>query len=144
MWIIRRDILRVNCGKGQKDRVTPIGKIACQYLETYIKGIRPLLNFKKEANVLFLSQRSRELGKSTLDELIKKHARKSGLDKPVSTHTFRRSCATEMIKNKANLMHVKELLGHQSMETIQAYCSLAIQDLKEEHKKHHPRERDVV
>lgn len=134
--------LRVNQGKGNKDRVVPLGKIASQYVENYIKGIMPWLNKSKETKELFISRKGNKLGKSTLDEIIKKYAKQSKIEKPISTHTFRRSCATEMIKNKANLMHVKELLGHNSMETVQTYCNLSIVDLKEAHKKHHPREKD--
>lgn len=134
--------LRINQGKGNKDRVVPLGKIASEHTENYIKGIRPWLNKRKETKELFISRKGNKLGKSTLDGIIKKYARLSKLEKPISTHTFRRSCATEMIKNKANLMHVKELLGHNSMETVQAYCNLSIVDLKEAHKKHHPREKD--
>ena len=136
--------LRVNLGKGQKDRVTPIGRIACQYLESYIKGIRPLfLNAKKEP-YLFLSLRGNQLSKNALGELVSKYAKQSGIEKQITTHTFRRSCATAMIKNKANLMYVKDLLGHSSMESIQSYCNLSIVDLKEAHKKHHPRELEAI
>lgn len=134
--------LRVNLGKGAKDRVVPIGKIACKYLETYIKGIRPLIFKAKDKTALFISKRGNPLSKNGLGEIIGKYAQESGLQKHITTHTFRRSCATEMIKNKANLMHVKELLGHNSMDTIQAYCNLSIVDLKEAHQKCHPRERD--
>ena len=82
------------------------------------------------------------LSRNGLAEMILKYAKQSRIEKHITTHTFRRSCATEMIKNKANLMHVKELLGHNSMETVQTYCDLSIVDLKEAHKKCHPREKD--
>lgn len=66
----------------------------------------------------------------------------SGLKQPVTAHTFRRSCATELIRAGANLWHVKDLLGHESIETLNHYVKLTIVDLKETHKKCHPRERD--
>ena len=135
--------LRVNHGKGDKDRVTPIGKIACQYLETYIKGIRPLLLKEKDEQALFLSQRKQKLTDIGLQRIIRHYADVSKLNKHITTHTFRRSCATEMIRRNANLMHVKELLGHSSIDTVQTYCNLAITDLKEAHRKCHPRERDT-
>ncbi|MFC1643466.1 tyrosine-type recombinase/integrase [Chlamydiota bacterium] len=136
--------LRVNHGKGDKDRVVPLGKIASHYLETYIKGIRPFFLNAREEKILFISRRGRQMGRNTLDHLISKYVETSGIDKNVTTHTFRRTCATEMIKNKANIMHVKQLLGHKSMETIQKYCNLTIVDLKEAHRKHHPREKEHI
>lgn len=136
--------LRVNLGKGGKDRVTPLGKIACKYLETYLKGIRPLFLNANKHKYLFLSQRGNPISKNAFALLIEKYARESGINKPVTTHTFRRSCATSMIKNNANVMHVKDLLGHSSMESIQAYCNLSIVDLKKAHKKFHPREKEVM
>lgn len=134
--------LRINQGKGNKDRVVPIGKIACHYLETYIKGIRPLFAGANKTEVLFLGRLGKTLSRNGLADMIAKYAKRSGLEKHISTHTFRRSCATGMIKNKANIMHVKDMLGHNCMETIQKYCHLTIVDLKEEHKKCHPREKD--
>ena len=136
--------LRVNQGKGNKDRVTPIGRIACQYLETYIKGIRPLILNAKTNPHLFLSLKGNALSKNALGQMIEKYAKQSGIEKQITTHTFRRSCATAMIKNKANPMYVKDLLGHSSLESIQAYCNLSIVDLKEAHKKHHPRELEAI
>ena len=134
--------LRVNQGKGNKDRVVPIGRIACHYLETYIRGIRPMLLKNKKEMFLFLSRRGSRLCRSRLSEMVLYYAERTGIEKHITSHTLRRSCATEMIKNKANLMHVKDLLGHNSMETIQTYCNLSIVDLKEAHKKCHPREND--
>ena len=134
--------LRVNQGKGQKDRVTPIGKIACHYLETYIKGIRPMLIRSKTEQALFLGKRGQPLKRNGLSELIARYAKRIDTEKKITTHTFRRSCATGMIKNNANVMHVKDLLGHNSLETVQMYCNLSIVDLKEAHRKCHPREKD--
>ena len=136
--------VRINQGKGNKDRITPLGKIACHYLETYIKGIRPFFKGAHDLQALFLSvTRTRRLGTRALHDIITKYAKISGIDKHITSHTFRRSCATEMIKNNASIMHVKDLLGHRSMDTIQTYCNLTITDLKKAHTKHHPRERDV-
>lgn len=134
--------LRVNQGKGNRDRVIPIGRIALKYVETYIKGIRPMFLNARTDKTLFLSQRGQRIGRNTFDQMIMKYVKRTSLKKSITAHTFRRSCATEMIKNKANLMHVKELLGHRSLKTVQAYCDLSIVDLKEAHRKCHPREKD--
>ena len=62
----------------------------------------------------------------------------------VTSHTFRRSCTTELIRGGANLYHVKELLGHESLETLQHYTKLTIEDLRKTHQKCHPRERNTA
>jgi integrase/recombinase XerD len=134
--------LRVNQGKGSKDRVVPLGRIACKYAENYIKGIRPWFVNSREIPELFVGKKGYKLSNSGLGEIIKKYAVKSEIPKPISPHTFRRTCATEMIKNNANLMHVKEMLGHSSTEATQIYCNLSITDLKKAHAKYHPREKD--
>jgi len=69
-------------------------------------------------------------------------AERVGIDKQVSPHTFRRSCTTELIRSGANMYHVKELLGHESLATLKHYAKLTILDLKKTHAKCHPRERE--
>ncbi len=135
--------IRINKGKGDKDRVVPLGRIACKYVETYIKGIRPLIYKAKEIDYLFVSKKGNRLERSAVAKLIDVYTERAKLGKKVSPHTFRRSCATEMIRNKAHLYHVKELLGHESIESLKKYCRLTIVDLKKAHKKYHPRERDI-
>jgi integrase/recombinase XerD len=133
--------LRVNQGKGDKDRVVPLGKIACRYVENYIKGVRPELSKPKRRKELFLSKWGNRMGKNTIGELVVKYARRANIKKKVTCHTFRHSCATHMVRNKASIRHVQEMLGHKSLETTQKYIQLTITDLKEAHKKYHPRER---
>ncbi len=89
-----------------------------------------------------MSKKGNRLSKSSLAEMIERYAKKSGINKHITPHTFRRSCATEMIKNHANVVHVKELLEHASLRSIHIYCDLTILDLKNEHRKGHPREMD--
>ncbi|EKD26108.1 MAG: hypothetical protein ACD_79C01364G0003 [uncultured bacterium] len=127
-------------GKGNKERVVPIGKTASQYLETYIKCIRPGLKPENVAYV-FLTKHGQRLTRTALKRMIKKYAWNSGLEKHVTPHTFRRSAATGMIRNKANVVLVSEMLGHENVSSIQPYINLTINDLKEVHKKTHPRER---
>jgi integrase/recombinase XerD len=134
--------IRVNCGKGRKDRVVPLGKIACRYMENYVKGVRPSLIRDPYNNHLFLSLRGKRLSKNVVWEIVKRHAKKTGIKKTISPHTFRHTCATLMLRNKANIRHIQELLGHASLNTTQVYASVSITDLKEVHAKCHPRERD--
>jgi integrase/recombinase XerD len=129
-------------GKGQKDRIVPIGKIACRYLENYIKSVRPELIKDPYNNHLFLSLRGNRLSKNMVWELVKKYAKSARIRKNVHPHTFRHSCATSMLKNKADLRTIQKLLGHASLTSTQIYTHLSITDLKEVHRRCHPREKD--
>ncbi len=136
--------LRINAGKGRKDRVVPLGRIACRYLENYIKSVRPDLIHDPYNNHLFLSARGNRLSKNMVWELVKRHARKAKIKKTISPHTFRHTCATAMLKNKADIRAVQELLGHESLESTQVYTRITINDLKETHRRCHPREKDKL
>jgi integrase/recombinase XerD len=134
--------LRINGGKGNKDRVVPLGRIACRYLENYIKSVRSEFIKNPYNHHLFLSTRGNRLSKNMVWELVKKYAKKAKLKKSVSPHTFRHSCATAMLRNKADIRAVQELLGHESLESTQIYTHISINDLKETHKRCHPREKE--
>lgn len=134
--------LRVDSGKGGKDRIVPIGRIACRYLENYIKSVRPELIKDVREKHLFLTSRGKPFSKNVVWELVKKYAGKAKIHKNVSPHTFRHTCATAMLKNKANIRAVQELLGHSSINSTQVYTHLSITDLKEVHARCHPREKD--
>ncbi len=129
-------------GKGNKERVVPLGRIACRYLENYIKSVRPELLRDPYEKTVFLSQRHRPLSKNMVWELTKRHAKKAKIQKNVHPHTFRHTCATQMLRNKAHIRAVQELLGHSSLDSTQVYTHVSITDLKEIHKNCHPRERD--
>lgn len=135
-------LVRINSGKGNKDRVVPIGKIACRYLENYIKAVRPSLIRDPYNNHLFLSLKGNRLSKNMVWEIVKRYGKKTKIKKNISPHTFRHTCATLMLRNKANIRHIQELLGHASLEATQVYASVSITDLKEVHSKCHPREKD--
>lgn len=142
-------ILMVRHGKGGKDRVVPLGRIAAKVLETYINGIRPTLlqiatlDRRSRQKALFLSLRGGPLSKNALAERIEHYRRVADIGHAVSPHTFRHSCATHMIRNRANIRHVQEMLGHVNLNTTQQYLHLTITDLKEAHHKFHPREKDA-
>ena len=134
--------LRINNGKGGKDRVVPLGRIACRYLENYIKSVRPEFIKDPFNHHLFLSTRGNMLSKNVVWELVKKYAKQAKLKKTISPHTFRHSCATSMLRNKADIRAIQELLGHESLESTQIYTHISINDLKETHKRCHPREKE--
>jgi integrase/recombinase XerD len=134
--------LRIIEGKGKKDRIVPIGRIACRYLENYIKSVRAELITDPYNNHLFLTLRGKRFSKNVVWELIKKYAKKARIKKNVHPHTFRHSCATAMLKNKADIRTIQKLLGHSSLDSTQVYTHLSITDLKDVHKRCHPREKD--
>ena len=140
------ELLRINGGKGAKDRVVPLTSVAVSFLESYINGIRSKLvraapaDEKRTSQRLFLSLRGLPIARNTLGSLVEKYARRVRIKKRVTCHLWRHSCATHLLQRKANLRHVQEILGHRSLATTERYLHLTITELKEAHRKHHPRE----
>ena len=134
--------VRVNNGKGAKDRVVPMGKIACRYVENYIHSVRPHLARDAANRWLFLSLRGGPMSRHVVAQTVKRCAKQANVGKTVTAHSLRHTCATQMMRNKANLRHIQELLGHACLSTTQVYTSVTIADLKEAHQKYHPRERE--
>ena len=127
-------------GKGNKERIVPIGQIAKNELLNYIDNVRP--DYARRGNskgVLFLSNRGVKISRKTVWDIIKKSAIKSGIKKNISPHTFRHSFATHLLEGGAGLRVVQELLGHSSISTTQIYTHLDKTYLKEIHKQYHPR-----
>ena len=136
-------VLRIECGKGGKGRVVPLGRVAAVWLGKYLAAGRPaLLGRQDDPGALFLSKSGRPMDGASVRDAVKRWALAAGIEKPVSPHTLRRSCATGMIRNRANVGHVKDLLGHGDFRSLDAYIKLEIVDLKDAHRRFHPRERD--
>lgn len=129
-------------GKGAKERVVPIGATARRFVESYLKGVRPLLQRTPGETALWLTRMGERMPYYTFRRQLIAHVEEAGIKSSVTAHTFRRSCATELIRGEASLWHVKDLLGHESIETLVHYVKLTIVDLKKTHKRCHPRERD--
>lgn len=138
---LEEGLLRINHGKGGKDRLTPLGQIASRFLETYIKGIRPQLLGNHGSDRLFLSFRGHPIDAHSVGDLVKRHAQLARIRKHVTPHVWRHTCATHMVRNNANLRHVQDILGHASLATTERYLRLTITDLKEAHARFHPREK---
>jgi integrase/recombinase XerD len=135
------ELLRINGGKGAKDRVVPLTAVAVSFLESYVNAIRPKLLGPRVSDRLFLSLRGRPIARNTLGGVVERSARLARVKKHVTCHLWRHSCATHLLQRKANLRHVQEILGHRSLATTERYLHLTITELKEAHRKHHPRER---
>ncbi len=135
---LKQDILRVT-GKGNKQRLVPIGRDAKKQVQLYIRHSRVHLHPEKEAeNIVFLNRRGKKLSRQMIFLLVKKQAQKAGLQKQVSPHTFRHSFATHLIRNGADLRAVQEMLGHVSISTTEIYTHLNDTDLKNAILKYHP------
>ena len=124
-------------GKGNKQRVVPLGKPAVAALAAYLAGGRPLGTIAEE--FVFVSRTGRPLTRIDLWMLVKKHCRRAGLPTSVSPHTLRHSFATHLLAGGADLRTVQELLGHSSIRTTQHYTHVDRKRLKEMHRRYHPR-----
>lgn len=127
-------------GKGNKERVVPIGGEAVKHLEIYLEYVRPHLpSIKPEAeNIVFLNRRGGALSRVSVFTAVKKYAAAAGIEKNVSPHTFRHSFATHLIEGGADLRAVQEMLGHESILTTEIYTHLDTDFLRETIMSFHP------
>jgi integrase/recombinase XerD len=127
-------------GKGNKERLVPIGMIALKLLEIYLKEIRVHINLKKgNEDFIFLNRRGTKLSRISVFNIVKDLAAKAGLQKNISPHTFRHSFATHLIEGGADLRAVQEMLGHASITTTEIYTHLDRDYLKGVVTQFHPR-----
>ena len=136
------EMVRINSPKGGKSyqRIVPVGKVALEYLGMYLKDARPTIeNFDTKA--LFLSYSGRRLNTEAVLNMVKKYAHQCGFRKKITTHSFRVTFATLLLRNGADIRYVQELLGHVSIKSTQIYTRLSRLDLKGIHQRFHPRER---
>jgi len=126
-------------GKGNKERVTPLGRKAIAALQRYLEAGRPkLLTSRSPANI-FLTSRGTPFSSVTLWLRIKKRVRHAGIPRNVTPHMLRHSFATHLLENGADLRVIQELLGHASISTTEVYTHVAGNRLREVHRKYHPR-----
>ena len=127
-------------GKGNKERIVPIGETALQYLEIYLSQIRVHLSIKKgNEDFIFLNRLGTQLSRISVFTMIKALAAQIGLNKNISPHTFRHSFATHLIEGGADLRAVQEMLGHSSITTTEIYTHLDRDYLKGIIIEFHPR-----
>ena len=140
----RNGFVRVNRGKGGKDRIVPIGAKACGYVREYLAQVR--LEWSKanrDERALWLSSKRPHgpLKMQMIEVMVKHHGRAAGVR--VTPHVWRHTCATHLVANGANLAAVQRQLGHKSLRTTQLYTRVAIPDLIAMHAKAHPRSRSA-
>ena len=129
-------------GKGNKERLIPIGKKARKLINQYQKDIRAHLGIKKGAeDILYLNRRGSKLSRVMVFYIIKDLAEKAGIKKNLSPHTFRHSFATHLVEGGADLRAVQEMLGHESITTTEIYTHLDRQFLRDNILSFHPRNK---
>lgn len=135
----QQNIIRV-FGKGQKERIVPIGDEALNCIENYLSQARPsFFNNEKSSDILFLNQRGSKLSRMGLWKIVNKHSQIVADQVHVHPHLFRHSFATHLIEGGADLRAVQEMLGHSDISTTQIYTHLDKDFIKEVHKSFHPR-----
>ncbi len=126
-------------GKGNKERLLPMGDLAIEYLSKYEKEARPFLIKKGQTDGYFLSNRGSNMSRQNFFYMIKSYAQKAGIDKSLSPHSLRHAFATHLVQQGADLRSVQLMLGHSDISTTQIYTHIQNVQLKSQHSKHHPR-----
>ena len=129
-------------GKGDKDRVVPVGKRALSWLLAYIDNARPSLLVDRRETTLFLTRNGLPFVANALSDLVRKYVKAAGVSKGGSCHLLRHTAATLMLENGADVRHIQELLGHSQLSTTQIYTHVSIAELRKAHDRTHPAERD--
>lgn len=125
-------------GKGNKERLVPIGEMAMEALEAYL-AVRPVPFDNKSDDILFLNRFGKSISRISMFKMVKKQARLAGIMKEISPHTFRHSFATHLIENGADLRVVQEMLGHESILTTEIYTHIDNSTWQNNVLSHHPR-----
>ena len=134
----RQGLLRVT-GKGNKERLVPLGVESLDWLQRYLKDSRPNIVRNRAVDAIFPSRRGAMMTRQAFWHLIKRYAVKSGINKPLSPHVLRHAFATHLLNHGADLRVVQMLLGHSDISTTQIYTHVARERLKSLHQQHHPR-----
>ncbi len=135
---LRVGVIKV-LGKGNKERLVPVGEQAVEYLQKYIKSARHELACQQKSSSLFLSKHGTAMSRQAFWQIIKRYKALTGIKTAVSPHTLRHAFATHLLNHGADLRTLQMLLGHADLSTTQIYTHVATARLQELHQKHHPR-----
>jgi integrase/recombinase XerD len=140
---LKERVLYIRKGKGKKQRVVPLGKNALKYLREYLEKIRPWYGKKNpKERSLFLLNTGLPMTPESVRGLIRKYRLEAGIKKGVSPHTLRRTCATHLLQQGADVRYIQKLLGHARLSTTQLYTKVMPVEVKATHDKTHPNVRD--
>ncbi len=134
----RQGVIRIS-GKGNKERLVPVGDEALEWLSVYLRDGRGLILGARQSEALFPSRAGRAMTRQAFWQIIKRHASSAGIRKALSPHTLRHAFATHLLNHGADLRVVQMLLGHSDISTTQIYTHVARERLKDLHQRHHPR-----
>ncbi len=126
-------------GKGNKERVVPVGRLAVTAIQRYLREARPRLVTPRSPATVFLTRRGTPFASVTLWLRIKRRVHSCGIERPVTPHMLRHSFATHLLQHGADLRVIQELLGHSSISTTEVYTHVSRQHLRDTHDRFHPR-----
>lgn len=132
-----RGTLMVRLGKGSKDRLIPIGKRACAWVDRYLQEVRPQLAVSTDQQALYLTDYGEPFAKNRLSDMVKRHMQHAGFTSG-GCHAFRHAMATHMLENGADIRYIQAMLGHSELSTTQIYTHVAIGKLQAVHALTHP------
>ncbi len=132
------NVIRI-LGKGSKERLTPLGEEAADWISRYQREARPQILRARKSDALFVTPRGGPMTRQAFWALVKRYASAAGIHRAISPHTLRHAFATHLINHGADLRVVQLLLGHADISTTQIYTHVARERLKALHRKHHPR-----
>lgn len=136
---LKDKVLYIRKGKGKKQRVVPLGKNAVKYLREYLEKVRPWhAKRNPKERTLFLLNSGFPMTPQSIRAFLNKYRHNSKIKKPVSPHTFRRTCATHLLQQGADIRYIQKLLGHRSLKTTQVYTKVMPVEVKDTHNKTHP------
>jgi len=135
---LKEEFVRVH-GKGNKERMLPLGEVAIDFLDQYEKNSRAVLLKNGQCDSYFLSNRGSAMTRQNFFYIIKGYAATAGIDKPISPHSLRHAFATHLVQKGADLRSVQLMLGHSDISSTQLYTHIQNAQLKMQHQKHHPR-----
>jgi integrase/recombinase XerD len=126
-------------GKGNKERMVPMGDVAAELIKKYLSESRQQILGSRESEYLFISKKGSMLNRKSVWRLLKNYVARTKIDKNITPHTLRHSFATHLLEGGADLRSVQELLGHMDISTTQVYTHMAQKQLQEIHKRVHPK-----
>jgi integrase/recombinase XerD len=135
---LNQGVLRI-VGKGNRERLIPLGDEAQDWIREFNEGARSEILLERQTDYLFPTRRGDRMTRQAFWHIIKRYAKKAGIDKKLSPHTVRHAFATHLLNNGADLRVVQLLLGHSDVSTTQIYTHVARERMKDLHARHHPR-----
>ena len=135
---VQQGVIRV-LGKGNRERLIPLGEEAVRWLQAFMAGPRGEILLDRNTDSLFPTRRGDRMTRQAFWHIIKRYARKAGVDRELSPHTLRHAFATHLLNHGADLRVVQMLLGHSDLSTTQIYTHVARERMKDLHSQHHPR-----